>query len=64
VARAAADKRLAAGEVIVEVQYEAVVTTDDLQARLDKLRKDGKRTAILLVSTPEGDTRFVALSLE
>ncbi len=64
VARAAADKRLAAGEVIVEVQYEAVPTTTALQERIDKLKKDGKRTAILLVATPQGDTRFVALSLQ
>jgi len=64
VARAAADKRLAVGEVIIEVQYEPVATTDALQKRLDKLKKDGKRTAILLVSSPLGDTRFVALSLQ
>jgi serine protease Do len=64
VARAAPDKRLSAGDVIVEVQYEAVATTSALQERIDKLKKDGKRTAILLVSTPQGDTRFVALSLQ
>jgi serine protease Do len=64
VASAAPDKRLAAGDVIVEVQYEAVGNPTDLQARLDRLRSDGKKVAVLLVSNPDGDTRFVALSLQ
>ncbi|MDB5598048.1 MAG: HtrA protease/chaperone protein [Xanthobacteraceae bacterium] len=59
-----ADKRLAPGEVVVEVQYEPVGTTEALQTQVDKLKKDGKRTAILLIATPEGDTRFVALNLQ
>src|SRR6185312_1620978 len=38
VATAAPDKRLAAGDVIVEVQYEAVANPADLQSRLDALK--------------------------
>jgi serine protease Do len=64
VASAAPDKRLAAGDVIVEVQYENVGNPTDLQARLDRLKADGKKVAVLLVSNPDGDTRFVALSLQ
>jgi serine protease Do len=64
VARAAVDKRLNVGEVIIELQYEPVASTEALQGRIDKLKKDGKKTAILLVATPQGDTRFVALSLQ
>lgn len=64
VASSAPDKRLAAGDVIVEVQYEAVGNPTDLQNRLDKLKADGKKVAVLLVSNPDGDTRFVALSLQ
>ncbi len=64
VASAASDKRLAAGDVIVEVQYEAVGNPTDLQSRLDTLKSSGKKVAVLLVSNADGDTRFVALSLQ
>jgi serine protease Do len=64
VASAAPDKRLAAGDVIVEVQYEAVGNPQDLQSRLDALKASGKKVAVLLVSNADGDTRFVALSLQ
>ncbi len=61
---AASEKRLTAGDVIVEVAHEAVSTADDFQARVDKLKKDGSRTALLLVANAEGEQRFVALSLQ
>jgi serine protease Do len=58
------DKHLSAGDVIVEVQYQAVRTPGDLQKRVDQLRGQGKKVAMLLVSNADGDTRFVALSLQ
>ena len=61
---AAADKRLSAGDVIVEIAQEAVANADDFQAKVDKLKKDGRRTALLLVADAEGQLRFVALSLQ
>ena len=61
---AAADKRLSAGDVIVEVAQEAVANTDDFQKRVDKLKKDGRKSALLLVANAEGELRFVALSLQ
>jgi len=61
---AASDKRLKAGDVIVEVMYEAVGTTDDLQKRLDQLKKDGKKSAMMLVMNAQGDTQFVVLPLQ
>ncbi len=63
-ASAAADKRLKAGDVIVEVMYEAVASTDDLQKRLDQLKTDGKKTAMMLVMNAQGDTQFVVLPLQ
>jgi serine protease Do len=60
----AADKRLNAGDVIVEIAQEAVASADDFQAKVDKLKKAGRRTALLLVSGANGDLRFVALSLQ
>jgi serine protease Do len=61
---AAADKRLSAGDVIVEVAQEAVATTEDFQKRIDKLKKDGRKLALLLVANPEGEVRFVTLGLQ
>ncbi len=60
----AAEKRLSAGDVIVEIAQEAVSTAADVQTRLDALRKDGKKTALLLVANGDGEVRFVALSLQ
>jgi serine protease Do len=60
----AADKRLSPGDVIVEIAQEAVAGTDDFQAKIDKLKKDGRKSALLLVAGPDGELRFVALSLQ
>ena len=61
---AAAEKRLNAGDTIVEVAQEAVGTTDDFQKKVDKLKKDGRKLALLLVANPEGELRFVTLGLQ
>jgi serine protease Do len=60
----AADKRLSPGDVIVEIAQEAVANADDLQAKIDKLKKDGRKSALLLVASADGELRFVALSLQ
>ena len=64
VAMADPDKRLAAGDVIVEVQYQAVTSPADIQKRVDQLKEQGKKIAVLLVSNANGETRFVALNLQ
>ncbi|HEY2529793.1 MAG TPA: DegQ family serine endoprotease [Xanthobacteraceae bacterium] len=64
VATAAPDKRLGAGDVIVEVQYQPVGNPADMQTRLDQLKAQGKKVAVLLVSNADGETRFVALGLQ
>ena len=64
VAAAAPDKRLAPGDVIVEVQYQSVGNPADLQSRVDQLKAQGKKVAVILVSNADGETRFVALSLQ
>ncbi|MEI7803954.1 MAG: Do family serine endopeptidase [Hyphomicrobiales bacterium] len=60
----AAEKRLAAGNVIVELQQQPVTNAADFQTRIDKLKKEGKKSAVLLVSSADGSTQFVALSLQ
>jgi len=60
----AADKRLSPGEVIVEVAQEAVSSAADVKKRVDQLKKDGKKSVLLLVSNADGELRFVALSVQ
>jgi serine protease Do len=61
---AAADKRLAAGSTIVAIEQEQVAQPADVQRKVDSLKKAGKKTALLLVATAEGDMLFVALPIE
>jgi serine protease Do len=60
----AAEKHLMPGMVIAEVQQMPVSTAAELQQRLADLKKGGKKSAVLLVITPDGDPSFVALKLE
>ena len=60
----AAEKHLAPGMVIAEVQQQPVTSAADLQQRIDKLKKSGKKAVVLLVVSPDGDPSFVALSLQ
>ena len=60
----AADKRVMVGELIVEVGQEPVTTPDAVTKRLDALKKDGKKSALLLVSNGQGEVRFVAVAMK
>src|SRR5262249_23812274 len=60
----AAEKRLSAGDVIVEVAQEAVTNAADVKKRVEAVKKDGKKSVLLLVANGEGELRFVALSVQ
>src|SRR5471030_1197208 len=60
----ASEKRLAPGMVIAEVQQQPVTNAAEFQSRVEKFKKDGKKTVMLLVVSPDGDPSFVALSLQ
>jgi serine protease Do len=60
----ASEKRLAAGATIVAIEQEQVTQPADVQRRVESLKKAGKKTALLLVATTEGDMLFVALPIE
>src|SRR3984885_9252926 len=60
----AAEKRLSPGDVIVEVAQEAVSNAADIKKRVEQLKKDGKKSVLLLVSNADGELRFVALSVQ
>ena len=60
----ASTKRIQAGDVIVEVAQEAVNSPAEVADRVEKLKKDGRKSALLLISNAEGSVRFVALAIE
>jgi serine protease Do len=60
----AAEKRLSPGEVIVEVAQEAVSNGADVKKRVEQLKKDGKKSVLLLVANSDGELRFVALGVQ
>jgi serine protease Do len=59
----ASDKRISAGDVVVEVAQEPVSTADEVQSRIEQLKKDGRKSALLLLANGEGELRFVAVAL-
>jgi serine protease Do len=58
----AAEKNLQPGDVILEVQNEAVRTPDDVTRRVDAGAKAGRKAVLLLVSR-DGQANYVGVSL-
>jgi serine protease Do len=60
---AAADRGLHPGDVIVEVQQEAVNTPGDVQSRVDNVRAQNRRSVLMLIQGQNG-LRWVPLPLD
>ena len=58
------DTRMEVGDVIVEIAGEAVRTPDDVVAIIERLRKEGRTNAQLVVQGKEGHVRWVNLPVE
>jgi len=58
----AADRGLKAGDVIVEVQQEEVSTPSDVQDRVEKVKKAGRGSVLMLVQSGDG-LRWVPLAV-
>jgi serine protease Do len=58
------EKRVQPGDVIVEISQEPVATPDEVTARIEALKNDGRRSALLLLANKSGDLRFVAVNME
>ncbi len=59
---AAADRGVKPGDVIVEVQQEAVASTADVQGRVDAIRKQNRKAVLMLIQGSDG-LRWVPLPL-
>ena len=60
----AADKRLTRGDVIVEINQEAVRAPADVAKRVQALKDGGKKSALLLVANAQGEVRFVPVTID
>ena len=59
----AAEKRIVAGDVIVEVAQEAVNSPQDVSDRVKELKDDGRRNALLMIANTIGELRFVTVPM-
>ena len=61
---AAAERRIEAGDVIVEIGQEAVSSPDAVVSRIDKLRSEDRRNALMMIADKTGALRFVTVRME
>jgi len=61
---AAAEKGIAAGDLIVEVAQEEVQSPADVAKTVEKQKSMGRKSVLLLVSNAGGDLRFVAVKMD
>ena len=52
------------GNILMEVTQEKVEVPDDVEKRVTSLRKNGRKSALLLVSDGKGELRFVAVPID
>ena len=52
------------GNVVVEIAQEEVSSPAEVLERVEKLREDGRKNALLLIANADGDLQFVVLRIE
>ena len=60
----AAEKRVQPGDVIVEINQQAVREPSDVITRMAEAKKQGRKSILFLVANAQGEVRFVALPVE
>lgn len=60
---AAAEKRIVEGDVIVEVAQEVVENPQEVEERVEKLKEDGRRNALLMIANKTGELRFITVPM-
>ncbi len=59
----AAEKGIAKGQVIVEVNQEEVRKPGDFVKKIESSKKAGRKSVLLLLSDSKGDLRFIAVRI-
>ena len=60
----AAEKQIAAGEVITEIAQEAVTKPEDVTKKIEALKKEGRKNALLMVASKTGELKFVTVRID
>ena len=60
----AAESGVVPGTVITEIGQEAVTSPQEVKDRLAELKKQGRRNALLMLSSPDGELRFVTIRMD
>ncbi|MBQ0708699.1 MULTISPECIES: DegQ family serine endoprotease [unclassified Ochrobactrum] len=60
---AAGEKRIETGDVIVDIGQVKVKTPDDVKKRIDALRREGRKNALLMLASRSGELRFVTVRI-
>jgi serine protease Do len=60
----AAEKRLLPGMVVAEIDQQPVTSPAEFQSRIEALQKEGKKSAMLTVLSPTGDSTIVVLGFK
>ncbi|MEO4000104.1 DegQ family serine endoprotease [Mesorhizobium sp. CAU 1732] len=61
---AAAERGVTPGEVITEIAQEAVSTPKEVMDRVTALKEQGRRNALLMLSSKTGELRFVTIRMD
>ncbi|PQA73374.1 Do family serine endopeptidase [Brucella oryzae] len=60
---AAGEKRIETGDVIVDIGQVTVKTPGDVKKRIDALRREGRKNALLMLASRSGELRFVTVRI-
>ncbi|MBB4094197.1 Do family serine endopeptidase [Brucella pecoris] len=60
---AAGEKRIETGDVIVDIGQVTVKTPEDVKKRIDALRREGRKNALLMLASRSGELRFVTVRI-
>lgn len=61
---AAGEKRIETGDVIVDIGQVSVKTPADVKKRIDALRREGRKNALLMLASRSGELRFVTIRID
>ncbi|MBL8583119.1 MAG: DegQ family serine endoprotease [Rhizobiaceae bacterium] len=60
----AAERGITAGEVIVEIAQESVASPKEVQDRVNELKEQGRKNALLMLASKTGELRFLTVRTE
>lgn len=61
---ASGEKRIETGDVIVDIGQVTVKTPADVKKRIDALRREGRKNALLMLASRSGELRFVTVRID